>query len=142
MSVRNLDSPEQLWELFEKYINQREWITVTQPHVKLGTVDIKVREPMTMEGFKCFLWDVGIGDIKRYIDNSDGHFNNYVPIITRIKEKIFKNNFGYASVNVYKENLIARQLGLVDKNQTNISVEQPLFNDVPKNDSDKSSTES
>jgi hypothetical protein len=103
---------------------------------------LPIPAPMTMEGFKCYLWDQEIGDIKRYIDNSEGRFNNYVPIITRIKEQIFNHNLSRAAVGMYKENLIARQLGLADKNQTNISVEQPFFNDVPKNDSDKQDTSS
>jgi hypothetical protein len=118
MSARNLNSPQQLWELFTEYEKSREWITITHPHVKLGTVDINVKEPMTMEGFKSYLWDIGIGCIKRYIDNADGNFEDYVPIVTRIKEKIFKNNFGYAAVGVYKENLIARQLGMTEKTES------------------------
>jgi hypothetical protein len=136
VSARNLDSPEQLWDLFLKYKEQLPQIDVPVAHVKLGVVMLPIPSPMTMEGFKCYLWDKGVGEIKRYIDNTEGNFNNYVPIITRIKQEIFNHNFSRAACNMYKENLIARQLGLAEKNQTNISVEQPLFPDVPKNDSD------
>lgn len=137
MLPRNLDSPEQLLKLFIDYKEQLPIIQVPVTHVKLGVTHLPIPAPMTMEGFKCYLWDIGIGDVKRYIDNSEGKFNDYVPIITRIKQEIFNHNLSRAAAGMYKENLIARQLGLADKNQTNISVEQPLFNDVPKNNSDK-----
>jgi len=139
---RNLDSPEQLWDLFLDYKKQLPTIEVPVTHVKLGVTFLPIPAPMTMEGFKCYCWDVNIGEIKRYVDNTDGNFNNYVPIITRIKQEIFNHNLSRAAAGMYKENLIARQLGLADKNQTNISVEQPLFNDVPKNNSDKQDTSS
>ena len=136
MSVRNLDNPQQLWDAFQEYKKNLPIIEVPVSHVKQGYVFLPIPSPMTMEGFKGYCWSVNIGDIKRYIDNSDGNFQDYVPIITRMKEEIFNHNLSRAAAGMYKENLIARQLGLADKNQTNISVEQPLFNDVPKNDSD------
>lgn len=140
MLPRNLDSPEELWGYFEEYRKQLPTIEVPVSHVKLGVVHLPIKAPMTMEGFKCYLWDIGVGEIKRYIDNTDGKFNNYVPIITRIKETIFNNNLSKAAAGMYKENLIARQLGMADKNQTHITTEQPLFPDVPKNDSNKQDT--
>ena len=136
MSVRNLDSPEQLWDLFKAYEAQLPIIEVPVSHVKLGVAFLPIKAPMTMEGFKCYCWDVNIGEIKRYIDNTEGNFNDYVPIIKRIKETIFNNNLSKAAAGMYKENLIARQLGMTERiEQTNI--EQPLFNDVPKNNSDQ-----
>lgn len=142
MSARNLDSPEQLWELFQQYKKQLPIIEVPVTHVKLGVTYLPIPSPMTMEGFKCYCWDVNIGDIKRYIDNSEGNFEDYVPIITRIKQEIFNHNLSRAAAGMYKENLIARQLGLAEKNQTNVNIEQPLFNDVPKNNSDKQDSKS
>ena len=142
MSARNLNSPEQLWELFQQYKKQLPIIEVPVTHVKLGVTYLPIPSPMTMEGFKCYCWDVNIGDIKRYIDNSEGNFEDYVPIIARIKQEIFNHNLSRAAAGMYKENLIARQLGLAEKNQTSVNIEQPLFNDVPKNDSDKQDSKS
>ena len=68
MLPRNLDSPEQLWELFLTYKGSLPTIDVPTSHVKLGVVMLPIPAPMTMEGFKCYLWDQEIGDIKRYID--------------------------------------------------------------------------
>jgi len=128
MSQRNLDSPQQLWEYFTGYESTLPTIEVPQSHVKLGIVYLPIKAPMTMEGFKSYLWDIGVGDIKRYIDNSEGNFNEYVPIITRIKEKIFANNLSKAAVGLYKENLIARQLGMSDKSETKSDVNINTYN--------------
>lgn len=125
---RNLNSPEELEELFNEYIKTLPDIMVPQSHVHQGIIYLPVPSPATMEGFKCFLWDKGVGDIKCYIDNSHGAYSDYLPIIARIKQEIFKRNFSGASAGLYKENLIARQLGLADKQQHQVNVEQPLFN--------------
>jgi hypothetical protein len=43
-----------------------------------------------------------------------------VTIVSRIKNEIFSHNFKYASIGAFKENLIARQLGLSDKAESKI----------------------
>ena len=68
MSARNLNSPEELLKYFNDYKEQLPLIKVPVTHVKLGVVELPIPAPMTMEGFKCYLWDIGVGDIKRYID--------------------------------------------------------------------------
>jgi hypothetical protein len=135
-----IETPEKLWQLFEEYLTTLEVLEMEVPHVKLGTVMLRTTEPMTMEGFKSFGHDKGV-TIKHYVDNTDNAYTDYCTIVTRIKDRIYKNNFSRAAVGIYKENLIAKQLGLAEKIvQTNI--EQPFFNDVPKNDSDKQDTKS
>jgi len=114
---RNIDSPEQLWNLFEAYKESIETIQIEVPHVKLGTVKMNVKAPITMEGFKVFAFRE-VGCIQRYIDGSLEHDKNqYVEIITRIKNEIYSHNFNRAAVGVYKENLIARQLGMTEKTE-------------------------
>lgn len=66
---RNIDSPIQLWELFEEYQSKLETILVPQSHVKLGVIHLEIKEPMSMEGFKDYCYDE-VGCIKRYIDGS------------------------------------------------------------------------
>jgi hypothetical protein len=48
--------------------------------------------------------------------------------LRRIKDKIYKNNFSRAAVGMYKEALIAKQLGLAEKIEQ-VNIEQPLFPD-------------
>lgn len=112
---RNIDSPIQLWELFEEYQSKLETILVPQSHVKLGVIHLEIKEPMSMEGFKDYCYDE-VGCIKRYIDGSlEINKEEYVTIISRIKDRIFSHNLSRAAVGLYKENLIARQLGMTEK---------------------------
>ena len=125
VGTKYIETPEALMELFNKYVDSLEIIKVPQSHVKLGVVYLEILEPMTMEGFKSFGYDNGV-TIKNYIDNVDGAYSDYYTIVTRIKDRIYKNNFSRAAAGLYKEALIAKQLGLAAKiEQTNI--EQPLF---------------
>lgn len=113
---RNIESPDALWQLFEQYQQSLETIEMEVPHVKFGTVTIKAKEPMTMEGFCSFGYDNGI-TIHHYVDNPEGAYDDFRGIVTRIKKKIFKHNFSRAAVGMYKENLIARQLGMTEKTE-------------------------
>jgi hypothetical protein len=63
-------------------------------------------------------------------------YDDYCTIVTRIKDYIFKHNFSRAAVGMYKENLIAKQLGLSQNIIQTVFTEQPLFPDrrIPKLD--------
>lgn len=125
-----IESPEDLWSLFEQYIESLETISVPISHVKLGTTELKIKEPMTMEGFYSFGYDNEL-TIHHYVDNPKGAYESYRGIVTRIKNRIYKNNFSRAAVGMLKESLISKQLGLTAKiEQTNI--EQPLLEDEKK----------
>lgn len=111
-----IETPERLWELFTEYENQLPIIEVPVSHVKLGVAYLPIKAPMTMEGFKDYCYDRA-GVIKHYIDNTDGRYSDYSTIVTRIKERIFNNNMSKAAVGMYKENLIAKQLGMAEKTE-------------------------
>jgi hypothetical protein len=116
--TKYIKTPEQLWELFEKYQESLQILKIPQSHVKLGVVYLEVKEPMTFEGFECWLADNDIiQDLGHYSANTDSAYEAYRTIITRIRKNIYSHNFNRAAVGLYKENLIARQLGMADKVQ-------------------------
>jgi hypothetical protein len=116
--TKYIKTPEQLWELFEKYQDSLQILKIPQSHVKLGVVYLEVKEPMTFEGFECWLADNDIiQDLGHYSANTDSSYEAYRTIITRIRKNIYSHNFNRAAVGLYKENLIARQLGMADKVQ-------------------------
>ena len=137
-----IETPEELWNMFQEYLNSLEVLKMEVPHVKLGTVIIHTQEPPTMEGFKYFgsnYFEIKGKDnvtIKHYIDNSNNSYDDYCTIVTRIKDYIYKHNFSRAAVGIYKESLIAKQLGLSEKIIQTVFTEQPLFPDrrIPKLD--------
>jgi len=128
-----IKTPGELYELFSKYKDSLETLEMEVPHVKLGTTVIRTKEPMTMQGFKCFGHENGL-TIQHYIDNPENAYSEYREIVTRIKDEIFKNNFSRASVGIYKEALIAKQLGLAEKTETKhdgeISIKQITGMDI------------
>jgi len=130
-----IETPEELWSMFQEYLNSLEVLEMEVPHVKLGTVIIHTQEPPTMEGFKYFgsnYFEIKGKDsitLSNYIENRTNNYDDYYVIVTRIKDYIYKHNFSRAAVGIYKESLIAKQLGLSEKITQTVFTEQPLFPD-------------
>lgn len=126
-----IETPELLWQYFEEYVAyeakrpfyKREYIG------KEGReVDTPLQVPITFEGFECYLADRGIiEDLGHYSQNLDNRYDDYVPIISRIRKNCFIQNFKGASVGVFNPNIIARKLGLVEKNETEVKLRQKPF---------------
>lgn len=122
-----IEPPQKLWELFEDYVaHERD-----NPMTKVEFVGrdarpevIKLETPITFDGFECYLADRNIIEhLSDYSANTKGNYDDYSTIITRIQKNCFVNNFKGASVGLFNPNLIARKLGLTDK--------QEIKNDQP-----------
>lgn len=59
----------------------------------------------------------------------DQESKDFSYIITRIKETIYTQKFTGAAAGFLNQNIIARDLGLTDKKESTVIVEQPLFDD-------------
>jgi hypothetical protein len=121
---RLLSSPEELWDLFERYI---EW-TKLNPVIKRElsgrtgeVVEIPIDRPLTIDGFLSFCWG-RVGDINRYFYNIDGEFQDFVSISIRIKSQIRENQISGGVAGLYNANLTARLNGLVEKTQTDLKI--------------------
>lgn len=117
-----IETPEKMWDLFLKYITHSQ-------ENPLHRVDYVGRDgnktltplaiPITFNGFENYLAMKGvINDLGDYSKNDDGRYEDYAPIITRIRNYCYVNNFNGAAVNLLNANLISRKLGLVDKKST------------------------
>ena len=117
-----IETPEKLWELFCSYVEHER----NNPMYKRDYVgkdgeekDTPLQVPITFEGFECYLWDLGIiSDLGDYSKNDNDRYRDYAPIITRIRQNCFVQNFKGASVGVFNHNIIARKLGLVEKQES------------------------
>ena len=74
---RNLNSPEQLYELFERYKADVK----ANPRIKYvyGGKEFEERaepleRPLTMEGFEIFCWNE-VGDVEQYFNDYQTFFN-------------------------------------------------------------------
>ena len=136
-----IETPEKLWDLFEQYvIHEKDNPMFKVEYVgKDGRIEkTPLETPITFEGFECYLEDKGIiNDLGDYSKNDDGRYTAYAPIITRIQKNCFVHNYKGAAVGLFNANLIAKKLGLIDKQQHEIKYEQPLFPDVQENDRDQ-----
>jgi len=135
---RNLNSPEQLYELFIRYKQDVK----SNPRIKsvFGGKEFEERaepleRPLTMEGFEVFCWDI-VGEIEDYFYNREKRYNEYSAICSRIRKEIREDQITGGMVGQYNASITQRLNNLKEQvEQTNI--EQPLFPDVRKNDSNK-----
>ena len=136
---RNLDSPEQLYELFIKYKEDVK----ANPRIKsvFGGKEFEERaepleRPLTMEGFELFCWDE-VGQVEQYFKNIDKRYEEFIPICSRIRKEIRRDQIEGGMVGQYNPSITQRLNGLKEQvEQTNI--EQPLFS---LNDNNNSNTE-
>lgn len=116
-----IETPQKMWELFEKYVEHE----VKNPMHKVEYVGrdgskalTPLPTPITFEGFECYLADKNIiADLGHYSANTNGDYEDYRTIITRIRNNCFVNNFKGAAVGLFNANLIAKKLGLIDKQE-------------------------
>ena len=135
---RNLDSPEQLYELFIRYKQDVK----ANPRIKsvFGGKEFEERaepleRPLTMEGFEVFCWDI-VGEVEDYFKNRDKRYEEYTPICSRIRKEIREDQITGGMVGQYNASITQRLNNLKEQiEQTNI--EQPLFPDVSENGSNK-----
>jgi len=109
---RNISSPEELYKLFEDY--QKDCKSRIR-RIPKATVKGVVYEdhipPLTIDGFKTYCNKIN-QDINRYWYNLENNFQDYVTIVTRIKEEIRNDQIEGAIVGQYNNNIVARLNGL------------------------------
>lgn len=130
---RNLDSPEQLQALFERYKADVK----ANPRIKsvFGGKEFEERaepleRPLTLEGFELFCYNE-IGCVEDYFKNTDKRYNEFTPICTRIRKAIRQDQIEGGMVGQYNPSITQRLNGLTEKVESTIITEQLLFPDVP-----------
>jgi hypothetical protein len=135
---RNVKTPEKMWELFQAYANNVKENPRTRYQFvgKDGNmVTEPLERPLTLEGFELYCYDK-VGCVEQYFKNQDGLYKEYIPICTRIRKEIRKDQIEGGMVGQYNPSITQRLNNLTEKvEQTNIT--QPLFPDVSEDNSDK-----
>ena len=136
---RNLNNPEELQALFEKYKADVK----ANPRIKsvFGGKEFEERaepleRPLTLEGFELFCYEE-VGCVEDYFKNTDKRYNEFTPICTRIRKAIRQDQIEGGMVGQYNPSITQRLNGLTEKVESTIISEQPLFPDVQENDSNK-----
>lgn len=86
-----------------------------------GTVS-KMRA-FSLDGF-CNFAEIVVNTFKNYEKRED-----YLTVTTRIRQIIDGQQFEGAASGFLNPNIIARKLGLSEKTESRVSIEQPLFSD-------------
>lgn len=133
-------TPELMWEAacgYFEWCDDNPWFK--NEAIKSGDmagtiVSVPTSRPYTIEGL-CGYIDCN----KVYFNHFENTLTNkkdiksidFSKVITRIREVIYRQKFEGASIGAFNPSIIARDLGLTDKTDTNVTVktEQPLFGD-------------
>jgi len=123
---RIFETPEILWQAATEYFN---WVDAhpwwKNEAVKSGDmageiIKVPTARPYTMQGLCLFLHvnTVYFNKFEKSLEGrKDDASKDYCQIITRIRETIFAQKFEGAAVGAFNANLIARELGLADKQE-------------------------
>lgn len=139
-----IESPEKLWEYFLRYKEdtKNNPIRVHDFVGKDGNSVYREKErPLSVDGFECWLFDNNIiNDLSNYFANSNNAYTEFSTICSHIRKVVRNDQIAGGMAGIYNPSITQRLNGLVEKIQQDINVEQPLFTDVPKNDSNKQNT--
>ena len=131
--TKYIETPEKMWELFCTYRDEVK----SNPRKKMvfvgrdGSRDFELLErPLTLDGFEnwCFEKKI-IADLGHYFANTDNRYEDYRTICTRIRGVIRDDQITGGMVGQYNASITQRLNGLVEKTQTDVKMEQPLFGD-------------
>jgi hypothetical protein len=114
-----------LWELACLYFERVDSAPIKKKDFirggdKAGTqIDVDAARPYTWSGFEDFLFEEGIVmTLDNYKHNRKGTHNGYEEVVAQIGKVMYANKFEGASVGIFNPVIIARELGLVDKTQS------------------------
>ena len=116
---KNIKPPEKLYEYFERYKadckkSPKKENFYSSRADKQVSVDREI--PLTWDGFEIWLRKKNIiTRLDHYRSNLDNRYSEYVYIIHAIDKEIREDKFTGAVAGIFQHNIIARDLGLVDK---------------------------
>jgi len=128
---RNLESPEQLWELACDYFERCDgapWLRTDFKGKEVEEVEIPTAAPYLWSGFEDFLFEkIGVTTLKDYrtasrkTDEELGEkykiYRDFSEVITRVDAIMTGQKVSGALVGAYNSNLVARLEGLAEKTE-------------------------
>lgn len=117
--------PDVLWDACVEYFDWVEKNPLQEAQAFAYQGDVKLQDlpklrAMTISGLCIFL------DIDRSTWSDYGKRDDFIPIVTRVEEVIRTQKFEGAAAGLLNPNIIARDLGLADKQELEHGVTDPL----------------
>lgn len=120
--IREFSSPEDLWSRACEYFEWASANPILKRDVKvvdkeLQDVDLPLAIPFTMGGLCVFL---GINDayFRNFKQDKTKCTEAFSTVISQIEKIVYEQKFSGAAAGIFNANIISRDLGLVDKQQT------------------------
>lgn len=129
---RNVESPERMKELFDGYKDSLEDERLKWPKVQyVGKDGIQVTDypiiPYTIEGFKRYCRNEGVGDIENYFINRNCKYDEFCGICSHIREEIREQQILGGLMGYYNPSITQRLNGLADKKEIDDKREPRVF---------------
>lgn len=122
-----IKNPKELWVLACEYFEQVDETPFLKNELIKGgdlagrQAGVETMRPYTWTGLEDYLLSRGkIGTLSHYKANLDNRYTEFVAIIRDIERIIYTRKFDGATVNAFNANIIARDLGLIDKQSMSI----------------------
>lgn len=125
-----IKDPEELWNLACDYFQSIDDNPVSVQDNK-GTKNvntIKLKVPYTWAGLQDYVFEkISLWGLDDYKKNKDGRYADYTQVIHRIDNIMANQKYTGAVIGIFKENIIARDLGLKDHKELDVKV--PVMSD-------------
>lgn len=126
------ESPEQFKQAAYEYFDTADnnpWLKMEV--VKSGEnagqlLPVPTQKPYSIQALCIFL---GITEQTFLNYEKDENYKDFFEVFTHVRDIIETNQLEGATVGAYNANIVARKLGLTDKSNVTVNVEQPLFGD-------------
>jgi len=117
MKSKYIETPEEMYELFEAYKANRKPREIQKATVK-GVVSEFHMPPLTMEGFDVYVMNyegTQSKGVEQYFSNREGRYSAYVDICSRIKREIRQDQIEGGMVGQYNPSITQRLNNLTEK---------------------------
>jgi hypothetical protein len=128
-----IETPEKMWELFEAYRKDvKDNPRFVFDYVGKDGTEVRkpLERPLTLEGFKNYVWQYLGYTIEQYFTNQDGAYTEYLGICSRIKETIRQDQIEGGMVGQYNASITQRLNGLAEKTQNENVQKIELFKGI------------
>jgi hypothetical protein len=117
MKSKYIETPEEMYQLFEAYKANRKPREIQKATVK-GVVSEFHMPPLTMEGFDVYVMNyegTQSKGVEQYFSNREGRYSAYVDICSRIKREIRNDQIEGGMVGQYNPSITQRLNNLTEK---------------------------
>lgn len=128
-----IETPDKMWEYFLAYKKQVKSNPIRVQDYVGKDAEMVYREkerPLTIDGFECWCHENHIiSDLSNYFANSDNKYSDYSTICHAIRKAVRTDQIEGGMSGIYNPSITQRLNNLVEKNETTVISEQPLFPD-------------